>query len=560
MAAGSTILTNWRAGQERVRREQAAHREMQQAMAAFRTHTGRAMPRRAVVPQKPVEPAFAHVSGQRAFSAAGYDRLAAGWVSHNSGINADLEGQLSVLIARSRDWCVNTDIGRRYIQLVKDNVVGATGARLQVRAKLNMQAEALDELGNATIERHWLRWCRRGACDVTGQLSFVDICRLVVAQAARDGGYLTRQVRSRSLEYGYALQVLDIDRLQVNNNAAAGAAAGNTIRMGIEVAPFGVPVAYHLQGSHPGDAHSLMGSQAGVRRVLAGDVLHGFVAERPEQLRGYPWTAAVLRRANTLDSYEQYAVQAAKIGAAKMGFYTIDKDAPADAMEVSDYKDATGNLVQDVEAGMLEALPPGVGFESFNPDYPHQNFDSFVTACLHGVSAGLNVAHHNLTGNMTGVNYSSARIAELSERQHWMGLQNWLIESFVRPVFEAWLESALIKGAITLPSGKALPAETFAKWADAATFQPRRWAWVDPQKDITAAVTAIDNKLRSHRSVADEQGVDLDDVLDDEARFQQQLKDKGLSVTKPASPASKPVDPEADDEENNTTPPQEDAP
>jgi lambda family phage portal protein len=531
---GSPILNAWRAGQERTRKEAAAQRELQQAMQAMRgagVLRGNSADRRATAAQRlqagMPQPAFGLVSGQRAFNAGASDRLTAGWVSATTSINADLEGALSVMVARSRSWAVNTDMGRRYIQLVKDNIVGSSAPRLQVRAPMAPGRDQLDEVGNNAIELHWNRWCERGNCEITGRMSFAEVCRTVVAAAARDGDYLARKVWARALPYGYALQVLDIDRLYTGRGNAGGA-PGSTVRLGVETDALGRTTHYHLYPRHPGD--SMAGAPAEVQRVPAGEVLHGFVMERPEQLRGYPWTAAVLKRADTLDSYEYWALIAAKIGAAKMGFYTIDKDAATSEMSVEDLKDATGQLVQDVEAGMVEALPPGVGFESFNPDYPHQNFGSFVTVCARGIASGLNVAHHNLTGDMTGVNYSSARIAELAERQHWMALQTWLIDSFVRPVFLDWLGRSLLAGAITLPSGKALPAETFDKWAANASFQGRRWAWVDPKGDMDAATTAIAHNLRSHRMVADEQGVELDDVLSDEARYRERLNALGLPL------------------------------
>ena len=543
---GSPILNQFKAGRERARREQLAQRELQQAMSAMRGSAIRHAAQRVAQPAGP-QPAFPSVSGQRAFSAAANDRMMTGWVSYSTGINVDLDGALDPMRARSRDWAVNTDMGRRYVQLVKDNIIGASAPRLQVRAMMAPGSSQLDELGNNTIEAHWAAWCA-GPCDVTGRLSFAQLCRTLVACAARDGEYLVRRVRHSSLPYGYALQMMDVDRMLTGNGGAAQAEGANHVRLGVEVDQIGRVQAYHLHSMHPSDSGSGKAPAAYANRVPADGMFHGYVLERPEQLRGYPWTAAILKRANTLDTYEQYAVQAAKIGAAKMGFYTIDKDAPVTEMTVEDFKDATGNLVQDVEAGMLEALPPGVNFESFNPDYPHQNFDSFVTTCVRGIAAGLNVAHHNLSGDMTGVNYSSARIAELSERQHWMGLQQWFIDGFVVPVFREWLGLALASGAITLPaSGKSMPGDTLPKWVAAASFQPRRWGWVDPRADMDASVTSLENHLRSHRQIADEQGVDLDDVLSDESRYREQVALLGLQ---PA--AGKPVAPQ---QPNTTTTP-----
>jgi|CXWL01.1.fsa_nt_gi lambda family phage portal protein len=556
---GSSILTEFAASRQRQRREQAAERELGAAMAGLRRHSS-GQPRRqasgsavAGLPQ----PAFALVGGvrafgadapapvaeARAFAAGASDRLSAGWITHNSGINADLEGSLLALRARSRDWAVNTDMGARFLELVQDNVVGAEPPRLQVRAKLRDGSDTLDEVANQAVEDAWWGWCQRGACDVTGQLSFGEVCRTVVAAAARDGEYLVRRVRAASLPCGYALQLLDVDRIDGSRNAAPALRGGNAVRMGVEIDALGRPVALHLYSAHPGDSGSGLAPKPMADRVPAADLLHGFVLKRPEQVRGYPWAASVLKRANTLDTYEQYAVVAAKIGAAKMGFYTVDKDAVSADLTWDQYKDATGALVQDVEAGMLEALPPGVSFESFNPDYPHQNFGAFVTVCMRGIAAGLNVAHHNLTGDMTGVNYSSARIAELNERRHWRALQKWFINAFVRPVFMDWLKTALLTGSVRLPSGATLPADRFDKFAQAATFQPPGWAWVDPRADIEASTTAMTYDMRSLRQINDEQGVDLEEVLIDKARLRDRYKalDLPLPVWFSGAPIAKPA-------------------
>ena len=483
-------------------------------------------------------PAFAVIDGARAFGAADTDRLTSNWGSANTGINADLERALPTLRARSRDWVVNTDIGRRYIDLVKDNIIGAAAPRLQVRATLT-GTDVLDEAANTAIETHWARWCERA--DIGGRLNFTQICRVNVGAAAREGEFLNFRVRDKMLPYGYALQLQDVDRIQHGNGALASAVAGNIVRLGVEINPRGRAVAYHLYNHHPGDGAAGLASAAQSQRVLADSVFHGFVYERAEQVRGYPWTHAILRRANALQTYEGYGLEAAKIGAAKMGFYTVDKDMVDGGMTLDQLKDATGELVQDVEPGMLEALPPGVNFESFNPDYPHQNFSAFVTKFERGISAGLNVAHHNLSGDMSGVNYSSARIAELAERDHWRGLQRWFIQCFVQPVFEEWLSSALGQREITLPSGAPLPAERFEKFRAAATFQPRGWRWVDPSNDMKAAGMGLSNNLTSVRQIVEEQGGDLDEILLDQQRYRQRLQALGLPIPGDVPAAAEPA-------------------
>lgn len=526
-SGGSAILTAWRNQREADRAAGAAERERRQAQAEFRRH-GRPVARQ---PQRQTEGQAQPAFGAKGWDAAATDRLSSGWSSLNTGINADLEGALPTLRARSRGWAMNTDQGARYLELVADNIVGADAPRLQVRAKLRDGADTLDEVANTAIEQAWARWCRRGACEVTGEMSFGALCRTVLQTTARDGEFLLRRIRSSRLDFGLQLQLLDVDRINSQLNVAPPVRGGNAVRLGIEVDALGRKVAVHLFGTHPGDTGAGLAPQVISERVPVDNLWHGFVLRRPEQVRGYPWAAAVLKRSDTLAQYERYALDAAKYGAAKMGFYTVDKD----AIKVDDetweaMKDATGELVQEVEGGMLEALPPGVDFQSFDPKYPVEAFGSFVTTFKRDIAAGLGVAHHNLSGDMTGVNYSSARIAELSERRAWRALQQWFIGSFVEPVFREWLGVALVRGAIKLPSGATLPADRFDKFAEASTFQPPGWDWVDPEKDLAALTTAAQWDIRSLRSIADAQGVDLDDNLADKKRLIDRYQQLGLPV------------------------------
>lgn len=525
---GSGVLRAFKSWMQQQRRERELGREQQQAAAEFRRFGGssRMMPPRIASASLP-QPGFPRVSGQRAFAAAASSRLTSGWGAFATGINADLEGALAALVARSRDWAVNTDLGRRYVSLVQNNVPGATGPTLQVRAK-NADGK-LDEAANAAIEAAWSDWCSYGNCDVTGRMSFADVCRTVIACDARDGEHLVRKVRGRAYSYGFRLQVLDVDRI-ATNVAISQADRGNVVRLGVEINSLGRCVALHLMSAHPGDPGAGAAPSVITQRVPIDELLHGFIQERPEQVRGYPWAAAVLLSADQLATYKQYALVAAKVGAAKMGFYTTSVDAMKEGTDWDHLKDATGALVQDVEAGMLEALPPGVTFQSFDPDYPHQAFEPFVNGHERGVATGLNVAHHNLTGNMTGVNFSSARIAELGERSHWRGLQTWHIGTFVRPVYAEWLRMALVTQSIRLESGAPLPVERFDKFYAASEFQGRSWEWVDPKNDMEAAEFALRNDMRSLRQINDQQGVDTDAILVDKQSLIKRCQDLDIPL------------------------------
>ena len=296
-----------------------------------------------------------------------------------------------------------------------------------------------------------------------------------------------------------------------------------------------------LKTAHPGENYGLTRNE--VERVPAADIYHLFTPERAEQVRGITWFHAIIVRGSVIHRFEEAAVIAAEIGASKVAALERSEEA-ADVIGAGMADGISGGLPQiKVEAGEMFELPPGYKLNSWNPDYPHANFESFLKACLRGLAAGLDVAAHNLTGDMTEVNYSSARIAELSEREMWMTLQDWLITSFVQPLYEDWLALNLLSGNITFPlSGKAIPADRFDKFRRASRFQGRRWAWVDPAKEADANAKLLETGLTSRTRLAAEQGEEFEDILDELAQEKVLMQAAGVT-TAPAAPPP-PDDPE----------------
>jgi lambda family phage portal protein len=469
---------------------------------------------------------------RRDFQAAVVNRLTASFSASNASINADLEGQLAVLRGRSRTAYANYALARRAVKLAGRNIVGPKGFTLQSKCVDYVGDQpVLDTAANAAIVNHWGRWSRVGSCDVTGRLSFPHLSRLVCETVAREGEALVRKVRSRNFEYGFRLQVLDIDRLDEKLNVAP-VGGGNAIRMGVEIDSMGAAVAFHLFMTHPNDSRGNVIVKR--ERVPASDIYHIFLQDRPEQIRGYPWSHAILARLNMLDGFQEAAVVAARVGAAKMGFFTTPDGEGAGLGDTID--PSTGELQAEAEPGKFGVLPAGTTFESFDPDYPHAFFDPFVKAITRELAVGQSIAYHNLSGDMSGVNYSSARIDELGERDEWSACQEWFSGMFVSAVAMDWLETALIRRAITLPNGGTLAAEKLPKYSAGLRLQGRRWQWVDPKNDVDAQTAAIDAKLKSRTQVSAEQGIDFDETLADLSEEERKMDELGLNPAPAAAP------------------------
>ena len=477
-------------------------------------------------------PAPAAKAALRHFDGAAINRFTESWKITSNSIDQELRGNLDLLRRRSRELAKNDNYVKKFLELVEVNVVGPRGFTLQVRVE--DAPGKPDRLANDAIERDFARWGRADFCDVSGKMSFVDFQRAVIKAVERDGEALILRVRGKNArnKYNFALQLLDIERLDTRYNFTPTVAGQNSIVMGVELDPYQRPVGYWLHTAHPG-------GPAGQRQrefIPAADALHVFEAMTPEQTRGIPRTHSAMSGLHQLKGYQEAAVIAARAGAAKMGFFTSKEgDMPPGYFDDGDAVE--GEYTMSAEAGEFGILPTGVDFTAYDPTYPHDQYPEFTKATLRGISSGLGVAYHSLGNDLEGVNFSSIRSGTLEERDRWMAKQDWFANACLLPIYEDWLRMALLSQAIKLPNGSPLPLAKYDKFAP-HVWQGRRWAWVDPLKDINASVEAMKNGLASPQAICANLGVQLEDVIDSLAHADTLAAAAGLP--KYSAPAIKP--------------------
>ena len=93
-------------------------------------------------------------------------------------------------------------------------------------------------------------------------------------------------------------------------------------------------------------------------------------------------------------------------------------------------------------------------------------------------------------------------------------------------MFTAWLDSALDFGSMNIPA----TSEKFNKFSLNAIFRGRGFAWVDPQREIAASVTAINNGLLSMSDVAANYGRDVEDLFSQIQSDKEMAERFGLSM------------------------------
>jgi len=464
---------------------------------------------------KSEEPEKKPVIQKRLYSGASKNRLLADFFDSERSADSELRPVINVLRSRSRDLARNNEYAKRYINLMKTNVVGDRGFSLQVKALGG--GGNLDQTGNDAVESAFKTWGRRGNCSVDGRLSWLDAQKLVVEGLVRDGEVFIIKHRSNSFHDSFALQFIEPDQIDEKKNERMP--NGNEVRMGVELDSFKRPVAYHKLNYHPGDYdYATISTKKKHTRIPADQVIHIFLPLRAEQTRGEPWMSPVMSSMKQLGAYREAAIINARIGASKMGFITT----PTGDGYIPD--DMDGDVpIMDVEPGTIQQLATGQDFKTFDPTYPHNEFDSFNKSVLKGVASGLGISYTSLANDLEATSYSSIRQGALEERDFYRDIQKFMVDHFVRPVYEAWLLAAME----VLSFG--IPARQYDRFADAASFRAKAWNWVDPQKEMNAAVTGMKAGVLSIQDVAAQYGKDVEELFAQIARDKQLAEQFGVS-------------------------------
>lgn len=456
-------------------------------------------------------------SGKRSvYSAAESTRLTADWPG-TSLFPADDEMRWSIskIRSRARDLERNNPTIRNYLRILAVNVIGPKGVELE--AKVRNNSGDLSKLINEKIEAGWDEWSQ--SCTRDGKMALPVLSRLILKSVARDGEAFVRIWRGYEKNaYQFALELIDPVLIDINYSLRSDGTA-NSIHMGIEVDSDGRPVAYYVLDA----PYSSLGidNPLGRKRIPASDIIHLYDPDRMNQTRGVSWLASVMVPSKMLDGYTEAELVAARVGAAKMGFFQRkDGTDPGNLPEGTE----DGSLTMEANPGAFGILPEGYEIADFNVDHPNAGFGAFVKTAMRFIASGLGVSYNALASDLEGVNYSSLRSGLLIERDMWRCYQEWWIGAFLRPVYREWLNVALLSGKLVLDS------RDFRKFLD-IEWIPRGWAWVDPLKDTQAGVDGVANGLISRQMLLAEQGIDIEDVLEQLSAEAKMADELGIDIS-----------------------------
>ncbi len=499
--------------------------------------------------------------GRPAYDAADLgSRAFAGWNPPLGSADADLLDELDTIRGRSRALERNEAITASAHQTYRDNIVGHI-LRLSAQPDYRMlgrDKEWADEWGNNT-ERWFHAWADSTECDAAHTQTLLGLTHQALAGALMNGDALAVPVwqpRGDKL-WSTRLQAVEADRL----DTPPALAFRSDIRKGVEVDEYGAPVAYYIRKTHPGDANAGRDDFERIQTFTPWGrrrVIHLYDKKRSEQSRGASIVAAVMKDLRMGGNYAEAELKAAVVNALVAAF--IESDLPQESVaalfsspgeedqyhpDILSYWNAAFSAANAprLEGGAVIPIPLGAKLASHNPGRPAAAFGVFMDKVLRRIAAGLHLPYELLLKDFSQTNYSSARAALLEAWRFFLGRRRWLSDMWLQPIYELWVEEAIASGRVLAPGFYANKyAWLKCRWVFAGR------GWVDPVKEATAAKLRLDAGLSTLELECAEQGLDWEDVLEQQAREQARRQALGLPMLgTAASGASAP--PETDDED-----------
>ncbi len=451
--------------------------------------------------------------------AAGRGRRALAWMPGNPGAVAAMLATSTELRIKSRDLVRRNAWAQAGIEAFVANAVG-TG--------IKPQSLSDDEQFKTEVQALWRDWVEEA--DAAGQTDFYGLQSLA-CRAMLEGGECLIRLRPRRPEDGLAvplqLQLLEPEHLPMHLNTDLS--SGNVVRSGIEFDAMGRRVAYHLYRSHPEDGGlAPMSGQGGMDtvRVDAREVIHLYRVLRPGQIRGEPWLSRALVKLNELDQYDDAELVRKKTAAMFAGFVT--RQNPEDNLMGESAANAEGIALAGLEPGTLQILEPGEDIKFSDPADVGGSYSEFLRTQFRAVAAAIGITYEQLTGDLTGVNYSSIRAGLLEFRRRCEMVQHSvLVHQMCRPVWAAWMKQAVLASALDAP-GYARGGPARRRQYQQAKWVPQGWQWVDPEKEYKAMLLAIRAGLMSRSEAISANGYDAEDVDREIAADNQRADDLGL--------------------------------
>ncbi len=361
---------------------------------------------------------------KRGFEGASKGRRTKYWSAPGTSQNAELNASLATLRNRCRDLVRNNPDAVSAKRSIVNAIIGKNGAVVQFKSKSKSKEKKIEKL--------WKEWAGTTKCDFENELTFRAMQKLVIGSVIESGEVIIRKRWTNVDKFPLKLQVLECDHIATDK-------IGNNVKLGIEVDNTGRKKFYHLYRQHPGGMSDFSNFNLDTIKVPVEDLMHVYEVLRPGQLRGISKIVPAIIKMRDLDEFEDAELVRQKVSSCFVG---IVHDLEASGEMIMDDEE----LIDRMEPGMIETLPRNKTITFGNPT-TKQGYKDFTNTVGHKIASGIGCTYEGMSGDLSGVNYSSARQGRIEFEPSVVQDQNFLlVDKFLRPVSDAFLEMLSLMG------------------------------------------------------------------------------------------------------------------
>jgi lambda family phage portal protein len=346
--------------------------------------------------------------------------------------------------------------------------------------------------------------------------------------------------------YNLACQVINPQRLKTPVDKINT----GSIKDGVELGPYGQPVAYWIKKSLPsGMGAALPDTSLNFLRIPAKvghrwNVIHGFISKDPEQVRGWSFFAPAMKFFRDFNDFLDAELMANLITSSFTMFIEtgINNDPLNIARNVSSFietrsaSDGTARQAryQEVEPGTIMYGNTGEKPWPITANRPGVTFDPFTKIIKKALAMSMNIPYPVLFKDVEGVNYAGFRSAMLDAWRVFTFYREWLGRDILQKPYTMLMEEAYLRGELSVSSFYLdMNALTKADWRGSPKGD------IEPIKSAQADILLIEKNLKTRSASIAERGGDLKGTFDQLQEEQEMMRERGLteeSIT--ASPES----------------------
>jgi len=421
--------------------------------------------------------------------------------------NQALAYNLSTLVAQCRQIERGTPLGRSACEAFPAELVGSGIGILSDTGDVDQDVELIEEFN---------LWAEHALVD--GR-SLWEWQALVAREFPGAGSALARWVMLPELigtgEIPFRILPLEVEWLSEIQVAPLASPENRFIR-GIELDKLSRAVAYHLRNPE-------FPIYSAGERVPAEKMIHIFEMRRALQTHGEPIFAPLVERI-LQDSRLVETELKASISTAAPGLMIEN---PPDPEYDEDQEPYT-----DIPAGAVLNLLPGQKASAFENKRNPQAIGAFRDEIRADVSAAARLSRFWLDRDPKRANYSSMRMDQLLTKRHLASLKACIGTGAAGKVYEFLFPWLMLRRGFVMPTSLAERNKMMRY-----ELRPDQPEYVDPVKDIAAAVNAIANNLSTHDLECSSRGRDWRQIFKQRQIEIAEAKKMGLVMPVPQTAA-----------------------